>query len=148
MIISFHVAVKTASVLLYIANGVSASPMMRSVISYIQEHLTETITTEQLVQVLCLSPNYLSSKFHQESGRTLRNFITQQKINKAKDYREMYETSPDSATVHILSKIVFVSHALHFSFTLLHKFIYYLDCFLYHAVTVRLFLTAFRCVGS
>ena len=81
-----HMVLDYTSIVHSIANGVSASPMMRSVISYIQEHLTETITTEQLAQALCLSPNYLSSKFHQESGRTLRNFITQQKINKAKDY--------------------------------------------------------------
>lgn len=81
-----HMVLDYASLVRSITNGASVSPLMRSVISYIQEHLTETISTEQLAQFLGLSPNYLSTRFHQESGMTLRNFITQQKINKSKDY--------------------------------------------------------------
>ena len=75
-----------ASLVHSITNGSAASPLVRSVISYVQEHLTETITTEQLARALYLSPNYLSARFHQESGMTLRSFINQQKINKAKDF--------------------------------------------------------------
>ena len=67
-------------------HGSSASPLVRTVSAYVQEHLTENITADGIAQSLYLSPNHLSSRFHRESGMTLRTFINQQRISKAKDY--------------------------------------------------------------
>lgn len=75
-----------ASLVHSITSGSSASPLVRAVSAYVQEHLTEDITVDEIAQTLYLSPNYLSSRFHRESGMTLRTFISQQRISKAKDY--------------------------------------------------------------
>ena len=75
-----------ASLVHSITSGSSASPLVRTVSAYVQEHLTENITADGLAQSLYLSPNHLSSRFHRESGMTLRTFINQQRISKAKNY--------------------------------------------------------------
>ena len=79
-----HMVLDYASLVHSITSGSSASPLVRTVSAYVQEHLTENITADGIAQ--SLSPNYLSSRFHRESGMTLRTFINQQRISKAKDY--------------------------------------------------------------
>lgn len=81
-----HMVLDYASLVHSITSGSSASPLVRAVSAYVQEHLTEDITVDEMAQTLYLSPNYLSSRFHRESGMTLRTFISQQRISKAKDY--------------------------------------------------------------
>ena len=81
-----HMVLDYASLVHSITSGSSASPLVRAVSAYVQEHLTEDITVDEIAQTLYLSPNYLSSRFHRESGMTLRTFINQQRISKAKDY--------------------------------------------------------------
>lgn len=81
-----HMVLDYASLVHSITSGSSASPLVRAVSAYVQEHLTEDITVDEIAQTLYLSPNYLSSRFHRESGMTLRTFISQQRISKAKDY--------------------------------------------------------------
>ena len=57
---------------------------MRSVTSYIREHLTEDFSVDQMAQDLFLSRSYLSTKFKKETGMTLSQYIQEQKIEKAK----------------------------------------------------------------
>lgn len=81
-----HMVLDYASLVREINNGTNSSAFLRSVVTYVQEHITENITLDALAKALCLSPNHLSSKFHQESGMTLSQFVNQQKIKKAKEY--------------------------------------------------------------
>lgn len=84
--LQYHMVLDYASLVREITNGTNSSAFLRPIITYVQEHITETITVDALAKVLCLSPNYLSSKFRQESGITFSQFVTQQKIKKAKEY--------------------------------------------------------------
>lgn len=88
-----HMVLDYASLVHSITSGSSASPLVRAVSAYVQEHLTEDITVDEIAQTLYLSPNYLSSRFHRESGMTLRTFISQQRISKAKDYLKKTDRS-------------------------------------------------------
>lgn len=81
-----HMVLDYASLVHSITSGSSASPLVRTVSAYVQEHLTENITADGIAQSLYLSPNHLSSRFHRESGMTLKTFINQQRISKAKNY--------------------------------------------------------------
>lgn len=52
---------------------------------YIFNHLYENITLESLAEQLHLSPSYLSNKFKDETGETLKSFIQRNKIEEAKN---------------------------------------------------------------
>lgn len=50
---------------------------------YISQHLHEKIKTEQIADVLSLNRSYISSLFHQETGKTLHQYIISEKIKSA-----------------------------------------------------------------
>ncbi|WP_160724899.1 helix-turn-helix domain-containing protein [Bacillus sp. USDA818B3_A] len=52
---------------------------------YIFNHLYEDLTLESLAEQLHLSPSYLSNKFKDETGETLKAFIQRNKIEEAKN---------------------------------------------------------------
>lgn len=58
------------------------SPMLQ-VFRYIEEHLTEKITLEQLASVAGLSPNYFSHLFKQLNGLSLWDYITAKRVELA-----------------------------------------------------------------
>ena len=55
-----------------------------SVANYVQQHLSENISTEALAQSLFMGRSYLSTKFHRETGIKLNDFILMQKAEEAK----------------------------------------------------------------
>lgn len=55
-----------------------------AVANYVQHHLSEPISTEALAQSLFMGRSYLSTKFHNETGIKLIDFILQQKTEEAK----------------------------------------------------------------
>lgn len=55
-----------------------------AVANYVQHHLSEPISTEALAQSLFMGRSYLSTKFHNETGIKLNDFILQQKTEEAK----------------------------------------------------------------
>jgi len=52
---------------------------------YIFNHLYEGLTLETIANHVNLSPAYLSKKFKDETGGTLKDFIQQQRIEEAKE---------------------------------------------------------------
>ncbi|HNX15497.1 MAG TPA: helix-turn-helix domain-containing protein [Oscillospiraceae bacterium] len=54
------------------------------VANYIQHHMSEAITTEQIADELFVSRPYLSKRFKQETGVTLTDFILKEKTEEAK----------------------------------------------------------------
>ena len=51
---------------------------------YIQEHYSENIDRETIAAVACITPNYFSKLFHQETGLSLREYVNQLRIDEAK----------------------------------------------------------------
>ncbi len=52
-------------------------------VDYIYAHLNERITTQSIADALSLNRSYLSHLFHQETGKTLTDFIKEAKVTAA-----------------------------------------------------------------
>ncbi len=64
--------------------GEHPGKLAAAVANYVQRHLSENISTEALAQSLYMGRSYLSTKFHNETGIKLNDFILQQKTEEAK----------------------------------------------------------------
>ena len=64
--------------------GSNPSQLVTAVLSYIQHHLSEPITTEQIAASLYISRTHLSARFHKEAGITLSDYILKEKTEEAK----------------------------------------------------------------
>ncbi|RHO31870.1 AraC family transcriptional regulator [Roseburia sp. AM16-25] len=84
MNLQYHMVIDYTSLVRDIKKGKRYDKFMRSVTSYIREHLTEDFSVDQMAQDLFLSRSYLSTKFKKETGMTLSQYIQEQKIEKAK----------------------------------------------------------------
>lgn len=63
-------------------NGIS--PQIQKCCDYIQLHVEEKITVAQLANLVGHADNYLIKKFHQETGKTIREYIMEVKMERAK----------------------------------------------------------------
>ena len=54
-----------------------------NVLKYIEEHLHETITNQQLADIMYLNPNYFSSLFVKKFGLSSKQYIIEQKLTLA-----------------------------------------------------------------
>ncbi len=61
-----------------------SSDMISSVKSYIKEHFRENIDRNEIAAVAYITPNYLSKRFHSETGMSLREYINELRIDEAK----------------------------------------------------------------
>lgn len=64
--------------------GKHPSKLVIDISNYIQHHLSEAITTEDIAEYLFISRSRLSTKFKAEAGVNLTDFIMQEKIKEAK----------------------------------------------------------------
>lgn len=51
---------------------------------YIQQHFREDIDRNAVARVACITPNYLSKRFHSETGMSLREYVNKLRIDEAK----------------------------------------------------------------
>ena len=86
MNLQYHMVLDYTSLVAELQNGVRYDKFLRSVTSYVREHLTEHISVEQIAKDLYVSRSYLSTKFKKETGETLSSYIQKQQIERAKDY--------------------------------------------------------------
>ncbi len=84
MNLQYHMVIEYTKRVSKIKKGERYDKFMRSVTSYIQEHLTEEISIEKMSKDLYLNRSYLSTKFKKETGISLSQYIQEQKIEKAK----------------------------------------------------------------
>lgn len=63
----------------------SLSVEIYEAVRYIDEHLSERLTLNQVADSICLSPNYLSSLFKKELGVGFVDYITEKRVEKAKE---------------------------------------------------------------
>jgi AraC-like DNA-binding protein len=61
-----------------------SSRMVHHVVQYVQQHLHEPIQVAQIAQTLGYNPSYLCRSFKEETGKNLKEYINQTKIDEAK----------------------------------------------------------------
>ncbi len=64
--------------------GAKPTSLVVAVSNYLQHHMSEACTVEEIASVVCLSRPYLSRKFKAETGENLSDFILKQKTEEAK----------------------------------------------------------------
>lgn len=64
---------------------VNARSKIQMAIGYIQEHFAENLTVNVLAEHYGMSPNYFSSMFKKEMSRSAVNYITELRINQARE---------------------------------------------------------------
>lgn len=67
------------------------SAVTNKAIRYIQSHLYEKCTLQQIARAISLSPEYLSAVFRRETGLTVTEFTLGEKINEAASILELGE---------------------------------------------------------
>lgn len=93
-----------------IRHGKQPSKLVIDISNYIQHHLSEAITTEDIAEYLFISRSRLSTKFKAETGINLTDFIMQEKIEEAKRLLRY----SDKTSLTISSYLGFASQS-HFS---------------------------------
>lgn len=66
-------------------NDIEYDETIQRILSYINEHLTEDLSIENLSNIFFISKYYLMHKFKKETGYTLHNYILQKRLIKAGD---------------------------------------------------------------
>ena len=61
-----------------------SSPLVKKTVAYIQAHIDERLTVNDISAHLHQNPSYLSHYFKAQTGETINNYITREKINKSK----------------------------------------------------------------
>lgn len=64
---------------------------MELILDYIREHYREKITLNQMSSMLNISQGYLSSTFKKNTGKNFTDYVTEVKIEKAKELIETYQ---------------------------------------------------------
>ncbi|MCR5145200.1 MAG: AraC family transcriptional regulator [Lachnospiraceae bacterium] len=93
MNLQYHMVLDYASLVAKIRQGARHNKFIRTVISYIREHLTDELNVETMAQDLYVNRSYLSTKFKKETGTTLSAYIQNQKIDKSKELLLMTDRS-------------------------------------------------------
>ena len=105
--LQYHMIMDYATQVHDLNHGKNYSKVIRDTISYIRDHLTETIKIEQLAEVAFLSRSQLSVRFHTETGMTITEYIRMQKIKKAQEFL----TSTDKTPIEISTYLGFSSQS-------------------------------------
>ena len=82
--LQFHMILEYAQKVERIRHSKRPGKLAIDVANYIQHHLSEPITAEDIAKELYLSRPYLSRKFIEETGESLTNFILKEKTEEAK----------------------------------------------------------------
>jgi len=62
----------------------SFSPQVNDVVLYLENHYNEALSVKSIASLLGLSPNYLSTRFRQETGKRFVEYLSEVRINQAK----------------------------------------------------------------
>lgn len=58
----------------------SSNPQIRNVLSYINQHLTDPLSIDEIASACFLNRSYLMHLFHRETGYTIGNYITEKRL--------------------------------------------------------------------
>ena len=104
--LQFHMMLEFTEQVEKLHRGKHTTKLALDVANYVRHHLSETISVDAIAEELYLSRPYLSSKFRQETGQTLTDFILSEKTEEAK---RLLRYSDKSASA-IASYLGFSSH--------------------------------------
>ena len=110
MNLQYHMLLEFTEQVEKLHRGKHVTRLSLDVANYVQKHLSEQISVDKMAEELFLSRPYLSSKFKNETGQTLTDFILNEKTEEAKRLLR-YSNKPLSA---ISAYLGFSSHG-HFS---------------------------------
>ena len=82
--LQYHMALEFTERVEQLRFGGKPTQLTIAVTNYIQKHLSQSIRVEDMAQAFYMSRPYLSSKFKQETGKTLTDFILKEKTEEAK----------------------------------------------------------------
>ena len=82
--LQYHMVLEFTERVERIRKGGNPTKLTMAVANYVQHHLSEPVTAEDIAKELYLSRPYLSAKFKKESGQTLTDFILTEKTEEAK----------------------------------------------------------------
>lgn len=77
------------------------NPSIQKVCDYVDEHLSEDISLEQMADYINVSSFYLSKLFKEEKGITFINFISEKRLEKARQLLEETELSIKEITAEV-----------------------------------------------
>lgn len=77
------------------------NPTINNTLSYIQNNINSKLTSENIAYALHINPHYLFTKFKEETGKTLTQFITEEKIKKACYYLTYTDKSLADISIHL-----------------------------------------------
>ena len=66
--------------------GAEYNYFLRTITSYIREHLDERLTVDQIAEAMHMNRSYLSTKFKKETGRSLSSYVIDTKLKKSMEY--------------------------------------------------------------
>lgn len=104
--LQFHMLLEYTEQVEQLHRGKHATKLTLDVANYVRHHLSEPISVDAMAEELFLSRPYLSSKFRQETGQTLTDYILNEKTEEAK---RLLRWSDKSASA-IASYLGFSSH--------------------------------------
>ena len=84
MNLQYHMLLEYTEQVEQLHRGKHASKLALDVANYVRHHLSESISVDAMAEELYLSRPYLSTKFRQETGETLTDFILNEKTEEAK----------------------------------------------------------------
>lgn len=82
--LQYHMVLEYTQKVARIRQGNQRGKLAADVYNYIQHHLSEAITAENIAKELYVSRPYLSRKFIEETGESLTDFILKEKTEEAK----------------------------------------------------------------
>lgn len=97
----FHMVLEFTQRVHRLRIGENPTQLTLEVANYIQHHLSEPITAEDIARELYISRPYLSSKFKEEAGETITDFILRVKTDEAKNLLRYTENSIASIAVYL-----------------------------------------------
>lgn len=80
----YHMMLEYARRMAALRVGDNPSELVLRVTNYVHNHLFEPIKTEQIAQALYVSRSFLSTRFKRETGRSLAEYIQEEKVEEAK----------------------------------------------------------------
>ena len=81
--LQYHMLVEYTERVDQVRQGKHPTRLSLAVANYVRHHLSEPITAENIAAALYMSRPYLSTRFRQETGQTLTDFVLREKTEEA-----------------------------------------------------------------
>ena len=84
--LQYHMIMDYATLVAQLAVGGEYNYFLRTITSYLREHLDERLTVDQIAEAMHMNRSYLATKFKKETGRSLSSYVIDTKLKKSMEY--------------------------------------------------------------